>query len=204
VLAAGALGCASHKPTSSELAANQPVTGGAETHTDSVYAASPQIDTSKGTRETTLAADDFSQPAGATGAVATAPNGGEEPARNSQTTAAKTDEPGLADTVDDPGLAKLATTAPPAQPAATEPASNAEQQGKSAKDREITQRIRESLVTQNDLSFTAKNVKVITSDGRVTLRGPVRNSHEKVAIENVARNVAGTDHVANQLQVTAK
>lgn len=69
-------------------------------------------------------------------------------------------------------------------------------------DREITQRIRASIVGNDDLSFTAKNVKIITTNGYVTLRGPVRSSKEKVTIEASAREVAGADQVNNQLEVT--
>jgi len=79
---------------------------------------------------------------------------------------------------------------------------SAEDQERNAQDRKITKRIRESLVSQSGLSFTAKNVQVITTAGLVTLRGAVRSSKERVAVERVARKVAGDTRVHNELEVT--
>jgi hyperosmotically inducible protein len=75
-------------------------------------------------------------------------------------------------------------------------------QGESAGDRETTQGIRKAVVGDDSLSFTAKNVKIITRDGRVTLRGPVNSTKERDAIGEIARRVAGGTQVDNQLQVT--
>jgi osmotically-inducible protein OsmY len=44
-------------------------------------------------------------------------------------------------------------------------------------------------------------VKIITQDGKVTLRGPVNSAEEKAQIEEMAVAVAGKDHVDNQLEV---
>jgi hyperosmotically inducible protein len=77
----------------------------------------------------------------------------------------------------------------------------ASDQGTSKKDLEITKRIRESVLDNNNLSFTAKNVKIITVDGRVTLSGAVRNQIEKRAIEDAALAVAGQGQVRNQIEV---
>jgi hypothetical protein len=77
----------------------------------------------------------------------------------------------------------------------------ASDQGTSKKDIAITKRIRESVLENNNLSFTAKNVKIITVDGRVTLSGAVRNQLEARAIEDAAMAVAGQGQVENQLQV---
>jgi len=55
-------------------------------------------------------------------------------------------------------------------------------QGSSASDRAITQQIRKDLMNDKSLSFTAKNVKVITIDGKVTLRGTVKTEAERTAI----------------------
>jgi hyperosmotically inducible periplasmic protein len=51
------------------------------------------------------------------------------------------------------------------------------------------------------LSFTAKNVKIITRNANVVLRGPVKNSREKTRIDELARACAGASHVDNQLEV---
>jgi len=77
-------------------------------------------------------------------------------------------------------------------------------QGGSASDRAITQQIRKDLMNDKSLSFTAKNVKVITIDGKVTLRGPVKSEAERTAIEAAARRAAGGDgaRVDSQLEIS--
>jgi osmotically-inducible protein OsmY len=82
-------------------------------------------------------------------------------------------------------------------------------QGNSEADRAVTQRIRQSIVggtnnaagVTNDFSVTAKNVKIITADGKVTLRGPVNTPEEKTGIESIAKAVAGDGNVDDQLEV---
>lgn len=68
-------------------------------------------------------------------------------------------------------------------------------------DLKITQQIRQAVMADGTLSFTAKNVKIITQNGKVTLRGPVNNAQERAAVEAAARKVAGTAQVDNQLEV---
>lgn len=53
----------------------------------------------------------------------------------------------------------------------------------------------------DSLSAMAKNIKVITIDGKVTLRGPVHSEQEKQSIASMAEKVAGTGTVNNQLEV---
>lgn len=74
-------------------------------------------------------------------------------------------------------------------------------QGNSNKDLQVTQQIRQAIVDHEGLSFTARNVKVITEDGRVTLRGPVESAAERSAIAHIATNVVGTGRVENFLEV---
>jgi osmotically-inducible protein OsmY len=76
-------------------------------------------------------------------------------------------------------------------------------QGGSEADRTITQQIRQGVVADNSLSVTAKNVKIITQDGVVTLRGPVNNAQERTDIALMAGKVAGVTRVDNQLELTA-
>ena len=68
-------------------------------------------------------------------------------------------------------------------------------------DRDITAAIRRSVVADKALSFSAKNVKIITEGGKVTLRGPVKSDEEKTAIEAKAKSTAGVSAVDNQLEV---
>ena len=75
-------------------------------------------------------------------------------------------------------------------------------QGTSEADRHTTQQIRQAVMRDKTLSFTAKNVKIITINGKVTLRGPVKNEAERSAIEAAARGVAGGSQVDSQLEIS--
>jgi len=74
-------------------------------------------------------------------------------------------------------------------------------QSNSEGDLKITQQIRQAVMADGSLSFTAKNVKIITQNGRVTLRGPVKTEQERSAIEAAARKATGTTEVDNQIEV---
>lgn len=76
-------------------------------------------------------------------------------------------------------------------------------QSNSPEDLKITQAIRQGVVKDESLSMTAKNVKIITDGGMVTLRGPVNTTEEKMKIESLAKSVAGNSKVENQLEVKA-
>jgi hyperosmotically inducible protein len=71
-------------------------------------------------------------------------------------------------------------------------------------DRAITQKIRKALHDDSALSVYAHNIKIITQDGKVTLRGPVRSEDEKAGIEAKAVAVAGAGNVTNQLEIAPK
>ena len=73
-------------------------------------------------------------------------------------------------------------------------------QGNGDIDLRMTQQIRQAVMADGSLSFTAKNVKIITLNGSVTLRGPVNTAAERSAIEAAARKVAGA-RVDNQIEV---
>lgn len=74
-------------------------------------------------------------------------------------------------------------------------------QGNSASETTISATIRRALMGDKNLSFTAKNVKVITVGTKVTLRGPVKSEQEKATIETLARQTANVSEVDNQLEV---
>ena len=76
-------------------------------------------------------------------------------------------------------------------------------QNENKKDIGITADIRKQVV-DTKMSTDAQNVKIITQDGRVTLRGPVKSPDEKTRIEGIARNVAGETQVDSQLEVVIK
>ena len=69
-------------------------------------------------------------------------------------------------------------------------------------DRTISQNIRQALTADDSLSTNGKNAKIITIDGTVTLRGPVKNDKEKSAIGAKAQQTAGVKNVDNQLEIT--
>jgi hyperosmotically inducible protein len=75
-------------------------------------------------------------------------------------------------------------------------------QGENATDLKLTQQIRKAVMGDKSLSFTAKNVKIITLNKKVTLRGPVKTAAERSSIEAAARKVAGAGMVDNQIEVT--
>jgi osmotically-inducible protein OsmY len=80
----------------------------------------------------------------------------------------------------------------------------ADRQSGNRSDVEITRQIRRSLTGDKTLSSYAKNVKIVTQGGNVTLRGPVRSEEEKKSIEAKANDVAGAGHVKSELQIAAK
>ncbi len=75
-----------------------------------------------------------------------------------------------------------------------------DQSGK-PEDRKLTQSIRQAVMKDKSLTMTAKNVKIITANGKVTLRGPVNTAEEKTKIADIAKSAAGQVPVDNQLEV---
>ena len=73
-------------------------------------------------------------------------------------------------------------------------------QNENQSDIDITANIRKRVV-DTEMSVNAQNVKIITQDGKVTLRGPVKSAEEKKQIEDLATAVAGAGKVDSQLEV---
>lgn len=102
------------------------------------------------------------------------------------------------------------TTAPAPDNSATNAAQNgnrgitAQQQSNAEADLKITQKIRQALVKDKNLSTYAHNVKIITEGGQVVLKGPVKSQAEKQEVENKAGRIAGNDRVRSELEVVAK
>jgi hyperosmotically inducible periplasmic protein len=80
----------------------------------------------------------------------------------------------------------------------------ADQQKNNRSDRDITQQIRSSITKDKSLSTYAHNVKIITQNGQVTLKGPVRSDDEKKAVEAKAGEIAGADKITSELDVQPK
>ena len=77
----------------------------------------------------------------------------------------------------------------------------ADQQKENRSDRETTQNIRQAIMKDKGLSTYAHNVKIITQNGNVTLRGPVRSEDEKATVESKANAVVGASHVKSEIQI---
>ena len=77
----------------------------------------------------------------------------------------------------------------------------ADQQKENTGDRDVTRKIRQSLLKDKTLSSYAHNVKVIAQAGQVTLKGPVRSDDERRIVEAKATEVAGAGHVTNEMSV---
>lgn len=122
-------------------------------------------------------------------AAATGCNKNESPAEASDKTGAPTE---AADNTGRNERDKSGTTLTPGDQAENEA------------DRTITQQIRQEVVKESALSMDGKNVKIITIDGVVTLRGPVQTAEERTEIGSVAKRVDGVKRVDNQLEIAAK
>ena len=114
--------------------------------------------------------------------------------------------------------ADSATTTPAAQGQTTPRADNTginvrdksgatqtpQKQTNSEADRKLLAAVRRAVVGDKTLSKSAHNVKIVSKDGVVTLRGPVRSEDEKGKVEKLAQQVAGVASVENQLDVKTK
>ena len=74
-------------------------------------------------------------------------------------------------------------------------------QSESEADRTLTQKVRQALMDDGSLSTYAKNVKIITINGLVTLRGPVNSERERSEIGRKAQAINGIKSVDNQLEI---
>jgi hyperosmotically inducible periplasmic protein len=84
---------------------------------------------------------------------------------------------------------------------ASKDATTSDQQRMNPSDTAITRKIRAEIMKDKSLSTYAHNVKVVTQDGKVTLKGPVRTSEEKAAVEEKATTVAGNGNVTSELEI---
>ncbi len=78
----------------------------------------------------------------------------------------------------------------------------ADQQKNNRSDLDLTKDIRKSIMNDKSLSTYAHNVKVISQNGTVTLKGPVKSEDEKSSIVSKAVSIAGgSDKVVDQMSV---
>jgi hyperosmotically inducible protein len=84
----------------------------------------------------------------------------------------------------------------------SEPTSDQQKNGTS--DRDVTKQIRQAIIGDKSLSTYAHNVKIITQNGQVTLKGPVRSDDEKRTVEAKAAEIVGENKVTSELAVKPK
>jgi osmotically-inducible protein OsmY len=78
----------------------------------------------------------------------------------------------------------------------------ADQKKNDRSDRMLTKNIRKSIMADKSLSIYAHNVKIISQNGTVTLKGPVKSDEEKKAVIAKAVEVVGSpDKVTDQISV---
>jgi hyperosmotically inducible protein len=78
----------------------------------------------------------------------------------------------------------------------------ADQQKNNRPDRELTKDIRRSIMADKSLSSYAHNIKIVSQNGTVTLKGPVKSDDEKQAVIAKAVAVVGSsDKVTDQVSV---
>lgn len=77
----------------------------------------------------------------------------------------------------------------------------ADSQSTAKSDRMITRKVRRALMDDKDLSTYAHNVKIITVNGSVTLKGPVKSDEEKAKVTADAAGVVSTNSITDQLTV---
>jgi osmotically-inducible protein OsmY len=97
-----------------------------------------------------------------------------------------------------------------AQDAASKPDNSAQNKGQDQtaqdqsniqSDRETTAKVRKALIADKDLSMYAHNIKIITRNGTVTLKGPVQSDDEKQKVESDVAGVVSRDSIVDQLTV---
>lgn len=87
----------------------------------------------------------------------------------------------------------------PPEKSGTPPTASSATQDKA--DRQLTRDIRKAIVSDKTLSMQAHNVKILTKDGTVTLKGQVKTDDEKKAVEDKAAGIAGAGKVTSELTV---
>ena len=83
----------------------------------------------------------------------------------------------------------------------SEGAVTADAQKDNHNDRYLTQQIRKAVMADKSLSTYAHNVKIVSQNGAVTFKGPVRSDDERKSVLTKAEQIAGSGKVTDQLSV---
>ena len=84
------------------------------------------------------------------------------------------------------------------------PSASSSDEGENTADREITTSVRIAVNSDGSLSLDAQNVMIFTTNGMVTLCGPVKSLEEKAAFEAITWQVPGVVQINNQLEVVTQ
>jgi osmotically-inducible protein OsmY len=98
-------------------------------------------------------------------------------------------------------LAQDAASKPDNSAQNTNQSQTAQDQSNVQSDRETTAKIRKAIIADKDLSMYAHNIKIITRNGTVTLKGPVQSDDEKQKVESDVASVVARDNLVDQLTV---
>jgi len=78
----------------------------------------------------------------------------------------------------------------------------ADQQKNNRQDTDLTKDIRRSIMNDKSLSSYAHNIKIISQNGAVTLKGPVKSEDEKTSVIAKAVAIVGSpDKVTDRISV---
>jgi osmotically-inducible protein OsmY len=77
----------------------------------------------------------------------------------------------------------------------------ADDQKNNKADTTLTAEIRKQILNDKSLSTSAHNVKIVSENGVVTMRGDVNSTTEKNAVLSIARKVAGASNVTDQITI---
>lgn len=78
------------------------------------------------------------------------------------------------------------------------------QQGMNSEDTNITAAIRQDLMKDDSLSTYAKNIKIITENGKITLKGPVNSQEEKNKVLAAANRNSGSHPIDDNIDVVQR
>jgi hyperosmotically inducible protein len=109
--------------------------------------------------------------------------------------------PGANSTVQAFAQTGTAQTAPDNSKQNKNQAQTADDQTNAKSDRLITQKVRKAIMADKTLSTYAHNVKIVTVNGAVTLKGPVQSEEEKQKVASEAANAVSADKITNELTV---
>lgn len=77
-------------------------------------------------------------------------------------------------------------------------------QSERAPDLRVTADIRKAIVDDPSMSTNARNVKIVTAKGTITLRGVVQSEAEKAAVLSKADALRGSNQIEDKLEVVPK